>query len=198
LGINHTKGPRIFSVFVTDSLETDNTLQMVNFNQLNEAYFEFGQGFEIKKITGYALLNVSISKLEDDNLTFEELPITPKIYFYLYSRIPVKNWFNLEIIGDIQSRSFDGRRTVLPTGSINFALSKSFMNNQFYAQLDINDIFQLSKQRIDFVQDNNAYQAQIIQDNRFLRFTLRYKFGKLKQPNYNHKEINVNELNRAY
>lgn len=197
LGVNHTKGPRIFSVFVTDSLETDNTLQMVNFNQLNEAYFEVGQGFEIKKITGYALLNVSVSKLEDDNLAFEELPITPKIYFYLYSRIPVKNWFNFEIIGDIQSRNFDGRRTVLPTGSINFAFSKSFMNNKFYAQLDINDIFQLSKRRIDFVQDNNAYQAQIIQDNRFLRFTLVYKFGKLKQSDYNHQNINANELNRA-
>ncbi|MFT5820526.1 MAG: hypothetical protein ACI8ZM_001769 [Crocinitomix sp.] len=197
IGVNHTKGPRIFSLFLTDSLETDNTLQIVNFKQENEAYFEIGQGFEIKKITGYAMLNVSISKLEADNISFEEMPITPKVYFYLYAKIPVKNWFNFEIIGDIQSKFFDGRRTVLPTGSINFALSKSFMNNKFYAQLDINDMLQLSKQRIDLIQDNNAYQAQITQDNRFLRFTLRYKFGKLKQSNYNHLNINANELNRA-
>lgn len=197
LGLNHERLPKIFTIFQTDSGETSNTIQVINLKRHDQLYFEITQGIDLKGITGYNLINISLNRLEDDHLNFGSRGISPKLYFYSYTKFPVKKWFNFELLGSYSNKYSDGRRTLYAKGELGFGLSKSFGNNKWFAQLFCNDIFQTSKNTFEIELNGNTINGVTTEDNRFLRFTISYKFGKLKSAQYNHKSINEAELNRA-
>ncbi len=197
LGVNHEKSPKIFIIFQDDSSTTDNTIRVENLKRYDQLYLEIGQGVDIKGITGYNMLNISLNQLEDNNLYFGEVGITPKFYFYSYTKFPIKKWFNFELLGSYTSQYSDGRRKLLPAGELGFGISKAFGNNKWFAQLFCNDVFQTSKERFELNLSGNTINGTAIDDTRFIRFTISYNFGKLKAIQYDHNNINETELNRA-
>lgn len=197
LGLNHEKSPKLFVIFQNDSATTDNTISVVNLKRHDQLYFEVGQGVNVKGITGYNMVNISLNRIEDDNLNFGEVGISPKFYFYSYTKFPIKKWFNFELLGSYTSQYSDGRRVLQPAGELGFGFSKSFGNNKWFVQLFCNDVFQTSKERFKLNLNGNTINGKAIEDSRFLRFTISYSFGKLKALQYDHNSINETELNRT-
>jgi len=197
LGVNHIRNARAFITRQSSSSQSTNIFQVLNLDQQNEVYFEVSQGIDLKFMSGYAMVNVSVSEYQDDEFTFGEIGVSPKLYFYSYNRFPIKKWFNVEIYGNFISRFSDGRRTMAAQGFVSLGLSKSFANNKWFIQATFNDILQTARPIQTAIIEGNTYYSETTMDNRFLRLGLTYKFGKLKSPSYGHKNINDTEIQRS-
>lgn len=194
LGTNYTRNPMAFITLQSESSVTPNVLQRVNLDKKQEYYFELSQAISKKFIYSYFMVNTSLIRLYDKEFAIETNETNPKVYFYGYNRIPIKNWFNLECFGSFTSPFSDGLREMKAQGDLGFGLSKQFKN--WYFQFTANDIFQLAKPAEDLVIGDNSYYSAATLDTRFFRFSLRYTFGKLKQPNFYHQNINQDEMQR--
>ncbi len=197
IGLNHVKNARSFVPSQNQNSETIITYSAVNLQQQNEAYFEIAQGIDKKFWRGYTMVNISVNTTNDDRFDFDSDKIIPKVYLYSYNRFPVKEWFNFELIGAYTSSFSDGTQTFQPQGELGLGISKSFSENKWFVQISGNDIFQTAKKISSSNLFGNQYDFNTTMDTRFIRFSVSYQFGKLKESNFNHQNINENELQRA-
>lgn len=197
LGYNHTKAPRSFITLQDSTTESINVLKTVNLDRLDELYVAFRKSTEIGPWYNFILLNVSYSTYESSVYDFGETATTPQLYAYTYNQIAVKKWFNLDVIGEFTSAYADGRRSIKPQGELDLGISKTFAGGACFAQVTVNDIFQTAKPNGLNRVNGNEYRSVTTQDTRFLRIMFTYTFGKLKEPNYDHLQLNETETERA-
>ncbi|MCH2233590.1 MAG: outer membrane beta-barrel protein [Crocinitomicaceae bacterium] len=195
LGTNQTNNPLRFVTLQGDSSITTNILQTVNLDKMEEYYVEVSQALSKKYIYSYLMVNMTYTLLEDANFDIQRQFNNPKIYVYGYNRFPIKNWFNIEVFGSFTGPFSDGLRTMKAQGDLGFGISKQL--NQWSFQITANDIFQWARPQQEMIIGNNSYVSSATLDTRFYRFSLRYSFGKLKQPNYYHQNINQDEMQRV-
>lgn len=197
LGYNYTNQPRTFVTLQDNLTESTNVMQTVNVDRLDEFYIAFRKSTEIGAWYNFILVNLSYSTYTSSVYDFGGLKTTPKLYAYTYNQINVRKWFDFEVIGEFNSAYEDGRRKVNATGELDLGISKTFANGSCFAQITVNDIFQTAKPNgVNFI-NGNEYGSITTQDTRFMRVLFTYTFGKLKEPNYDHLQLNESESERA-
>lgn len=197
IGYNHTRLPRTFINLQDQTLESTNVMKVVNLNKLEKIYLDVRKSTKISFFYNYSMVNVSFDRYQSSVYDFGSPSLKPKIYAYSYNRFKIKNWFEIEVIGQYTSSFNNGKRTLRAQGELDLGISKSFANEKGFIQVTINDVFQTAKPSSYAIVDNNYYSATTTQDNRFLRVFVSYRFGKLKKPSYNHVNIDENEIQRA-
>jgi hypothetical protein len=196
-GYNYTKDPRAFLTFQDSLSESTNAMRVVNVERLDEIYTEVRQPISKGLLYSYNMANLSLSQYKSDVINFGNTKSTPKLYAYSYNKITLKKWFNIEVIGDFTSGFSDGRRQMAAQGQLHFGLSKSFLEEAIFLQITMYDIFQTGKPNQTMQINGNSFQSVTTQDTRFLRVFLSIGFGKLKEADYQHLQLNENEKQRA-
>lgn len=197
LGYNYTNQARTFINLQASSEESINVLKTVNVNRRDEGYITLRKSTEKGPWYNFTLANLSYTKYTSQLYDFSGNAITPKIFIYTYNQLAVKKWFDIEIIGEFNSAYSDGRRKLRASGELDVALSKRFAKNTCYMQIMLNDIFQTARPNAENIVNGNVYNSLTTQDTRFLRVLFTYTFGKLKESNYDHLQLNETETNRA-
>jgi len=197
LGYNHTKYPRTFINVQDQTAESKNVMKVVNLDKLENIYGEVRKSTKVSFFYNYSMINVSLSRYLSSDYDFGSSALTPKVYAYSYNRISVKKWFDIDIIGQYSSSFNNGKRTLLAQGELDLGVSKTFSKGKGFIQITLNDVFKTAKPGSESVVNGDYYSSTTTQDNRFLRVFLSYRFGKLKTPNYDHINIDENEIQRA-
>lgn len=197
IGYNFTKRPRAFVTLQDSTTESLNMMQTVNLDRSTEMYFTLKKSTEIKTWYNFTMLNISYTNVESTVYSFGELNATPKLYAYTYNQISIKNWFNFEIIGEFTGAHSNSRQEIKAFGELDLGISKTFASGACFFQITVNDIFQTSKPNGLGTINGNIYSSITTQDTRFLRVMFTYTFGKLKEPNYEHLQLNETETERA-
>ncbi len=99
---------------------------------------------------------------------------------WLTNMFSLKNGYNLEFSGWYNIPSSASFYNSKGRGAVNLGLQKSFQNNRWNAQLNINDIFRTSIFRANITVDNTDMTFTNVQVNRSASFRLTYNFGKSK------------------
>ncbi len=197
IGYNHTKYPRTFINLQDQTTESTNVMKVVNLTKLEKIYVEVRKSTKASFLYNFSMVNVSFSNYQSDVYNFGNTGVSPKLYGYTYNRISIKNWFNIEVIGEYTSRFSNGKRTLRAQGELDLGVSKSFAKGKGFIQITLNDVFQTAKPSAYAFVDTDYYSSITTQDTRFLRVFFSYRFGKLKKPNYDHINIDESEVQRA-
>ena len=197
IGYNHTKYPRTFINLQDQTTESTNVMKVVNLTKLEKIYAEVRKSTKASFLYNFSMVNISFSQYQSDIYNFGNSDVLPKLYGYTYNRISVKNWFNIEIIGEYTSRFSNGKRTLRAQGELDLGVSKSFANGKGFIQITLNDVFQTAKPSSYSFVNTDYYSSTTTQDTRFLRVFFSYRFGKLKKQNYDHINIDESEIQRA-
>jgi len=197
IGYKHSKYPRTFINLQDLTAESINVMKVVNLDKLEKIYAEVRKSTKVSFLYNFSMVNVSFSNYQSNIYNFGNSDITPKIYGYTYNRISIKNWFDFEIIGEYTSSFANGKRTLRAQGKLDLGVSKSFAKGKGFIQIMLNDVFQTAKPSPFALVDTDYYSSTTTQDSRFLRVFFSYRFGKLKNKNYNHININESEIQRA-
>ncbi len=99
---------------------------------------------------------------------------------WLTNMFSLKNGYNLEVSGWYNIPSSASFYNSKGRGAVNLGLQKSFQNNRWNAQLNINDIFRTSIFRANITVDNTDMTFTNVQVNRSASIRLTYNFGKSK------------------
>ena len=99
---------------------------------------------------------------------------------WLTNIFSLKNGYNLEVSGWYNIPSSASFYNSKGRGAVNLGLQKSFLNNRWNVQLNINDIFRTSIFRANIKVDNSDLTFTNVQVNRTASLRLTYNFGKSK------------------
>ena len=99
---------------------------------------------------------------------------------WLTNIFSLKNGYNLEVSGWYNIPSSASFYNSKGRGAVNLGLQKSFQNNRWNVQLNINDIFRTSIFRANIKVDNSDLTFTNVQVNRTASLRLTYNFGKSK------------------
>ncbi|TAE39173.1 MAG: hypothetical protein EAZ70_09585 [Runella slithyformis] len=99
---------------------------------------------------------------------------------WLTNMFSLKNGYNLEVSGWYNIPNSASFYNSKGRGAVNLGLQKSFQNNRWNVQLNINDIFRTSIFRANIKVDNTDLTFTNVQVNRTASLRLTYNFGKSK------------------
>jgi hypothetical protein len=99
---------------------------------------------------------------------------------WLTNMFSLKNGYNLELSGWYNIPSSASFYNSKGRGAVNLGLQKSFKNNRWNVQLNVNDIFRTSIFRANIQVDNTDMTFTNVQVNRTASLRLTYNFGKSK------------------
>ncbi|NIJ54662.1 outer membrane beta-barrel protein [Dyadobacter arcticus] len=122
-----------------------------------------------------------------------------KPYYYLYSqnRFNLGNWIMLYATAWYQSEKQDGIYLREDQSSVNIGLEKKFLKNALTCNLEANDLFhgvraageyKLGSTDIVYGRKYNAH---------YVRISISYNLGRLKQSSYRNKDVGKSEKERA-
>ncbi|MGI9581036.1 TonB-dependent receptor domain-containing protein [Chryseobacterium sp. RRHN12] len=187
----------INNVFITnEDSQTISTFDNINDEDMYLA--SFSTYFDIYKWWNFSLYsNVIYRKIKVNNenpQSYEK--VTP--YIRISNTFKIQDNFFIELNGSYFSKTFYGIYDLHPQGVINLSIRKSFFNNKLNVNLNVNDLFNLKKIKIDV--NESDFNREI--ENRFairsVSLRLSYSFSKGKK-NTNREQIestNSNEVNR--
>ncbi len=99
---------------------------------------------------------------------------------WLTNMFSLKNGYNLEVSGWYNLPSSASFYNSKGRGAVNLGLQKSFKNNHWNVQANVNDIFRTSIFRANIQVDNTDLTFTNVQVNRSASLRLTYNFGKSK------------------
>lgn len=167
-----------------------NTDTLLNFGLRNSLAYTFFIQKQIKwynfQFTGIGMYRNFVGSLNGENANSET-------YFYSFS---LNNEFNLsknfkiQFFGMYNSKLKESLQLYKDYGSLNLALQKTFFNQNLTLSFGFHDILysEITGSTTSF--SNQTTLFQIKNDSRRVRFTLNYKFGKMK---FQQKKLRSNE-----
>jgi hypothetical protein len=144
-----------------------------------------------KNINNYIYYLVGWDKILGEQANFSQYDLAPTHYLYFFSSIKVKDYFNMELIANYSSGRYDGIYKDISTYTVSAGVSKSFFNHNLKCSLFANDIFFSQRDAGTFYYEDYSLNYLIKSSSRFIRFSINYKFGRLKHNNY--KTISVGQ-----
>ncbi len=151
--------------------------------------FEFKNFQSINTVTfSYVRINTSpyVSSIKS----------SPKLYFYSYNSLNIKDKMNIDMIFDYNSSFSNGYLSFKPMYSLGVGVSKHFFDKNLNVNVNINDCLRTYYEGVD--QNISIFKLTSHSNSNtfFIRFSLSYKFGKLKELTYSNKSIGDNEIER--
>jgi len=169
----------------------------LNFDETHRFFTSISRNFETKWLSSTNTASLRYTNIIDRVYSFEDVGSKPNLYLYSINRMPVKDWFNLEMSFYYLGDNDEGLYQRKNSWNMNLAIDKSFIDNALKCQLIVNDIFHTTRAAGDYsIGETDIYFARRWNTN-YVRLSVSYNFGKLKEHNYKNKEIGADEKNRA-
>ena len=152
--------------------------------------------FQKKFISSYLNYAVNWDKVIGEYGDFSSIDLKPNHYLYLYAQIQVKKFVNIEFIANYFSGRYDGIYKDLNSYSISLGLSKSFLRNQLKCSILANDIFFSEREAGTYYIGDYAVSYLDKSYTQYIRFSVNFNFGKLKERNYQSVDVGNDEKER--
>ena len=193
----HTKDPIDGGAFQSDEDPRVYILQRTNLSQGDTYTATLSKNINL---AGWRSINngsISYSNLIDDAQRFEMGENRPYYYLYSQNSVDIKDWFTLYVTGWYLSNKRDGINNEKDLSSVNVGLEKKLWHDQLVVNLDFNDIFH----EVRYDGEYTLGQTDIVYANtvntNYVRLSLTYNFGKLKEVSYQNKNVGESETQRA-
>lgn len=184
-----------FGYSYTNNLTKINTDTTVNIGLRNHLAYTLFIQKQIKwynfQFTGVAIYRNFIAKLNGENANSES-------FFYelnLNNEFILPKNFKLQLFFYYNSPFRESLQQYKSNTSLNFAIQKSFFNDKLFLSLGFYDMFYTERVASTTTFSNQTTYFQSKSDSRRFRFTLNYKFGKMKFQQRS-KRSNDEESNR--
>ncbi|PWV44510.1 outer membrane beta-barrel family protein [Chitinophaga sp. S165] len=173
-------------------------IQKVNLNISNAAYLGVTVPLKTTYWEAQTTFNVSYSKLNDKRFSQLKDEAFPLFYISSYHTFYIPHVFNVELLGEYNSRQSNGFITNYHTIWTEMAISRKFLHNKLNARLSANDVINAFYQsgRNAYANRENYYERRF--SARLVRLSLTYSFGKLKSVDYKNVGAAKEEINRAH
>lgn len=146
--------------------------------------------------TAYFNYSLNLDKIIGEYGDFSSINLKPSHYFYLYTQVKVKKLVNIEVIGNYFSGRYDGIYQDLKSYSLSIGLSRTFLKDRLKCSILANDVFFSEQERGTYYIGDYSVSYLDKGYSRYVRFSLNYSFGKLKERNYQSVDVGDNEKNR--
>ncbi|WP_027420825.1 outer membrane beta-barrel family protein [Crocinitomix catalasitica] len=152
--------------------------------------------FQKKFFTAYFNYAINWDKIIGEYGDFSSIDLKPNHYFYLYTQIKVKRIVNIEFIGNYFSGRFDGIYEDFNSYSLSIGLSRTFLKDQLKCSILANDIFFSERNAGTYY--IGAYSVSYLDKSysQYMRFSINFSFGKLKEQNYQSVDVGSDEKRR--
>jgi len=137
-----------------------------------------------KIVNSYIYYLIGWDKVLGEQADFSKIGLGPSHYVYVYGQIKIGKLFTIELIGNYSSGRYDGIFQDKSTYSVSAGVSKSFLNNNLKCSILANDLFFSERDAGTFYYDGYAVNYYRTSSTRFIRFSINYKFGRLKHEDY--------------
>ena len=152
--------------------------------------------FESKHYNTYNTFAYNFYRFEDNRREFSIGKTSPQFYWYTYHQFLFPKLFNIDLSGEYYGATADGFTQRKPYYYLTLGLSRNFLHNKLNSQLMFNDFLRTARfmghRSIGTI--NNDYNQRI--NSHYLRLTLTYQWGAVKNFKYNNKAINEKEFGR--
>lgn len=152
--------------------------------------------FESAYYITYNTLACNLYQFYDNRSEYQVGKVSPQLYFYSYHQFLIPKLFNIDLSFEYYGTSSDGFTDKRPYYYLSPGISRSFFNDKLSCQLLFNDVLRSARwqgQRVLGTYTNN-YNQRV--NSHFLRLSISWKFGALKNISYKNKTINDKEFNR--
>ena len=159
-------------------------------------YMSATMPFQKKFLTAYFNYAINWDKIIGEYGDFSSIDLKPNHYFYLYTQIKVKRIVNIEFIGNYFSGRFDGIYEDFNSYSLSIGLSRTFLKDQLKCSILANDIFFSERNAGTYY--IGAYSVSYLDKSysQYIRFSINFSFGKLKEQNYQSVDVGSDEKRR--
>lgn len=169
----------------------------LNFNETHRFFTSVSRTFETSWLSSTNTASLRYTKIIDRVHDFDEVGSRPNLYLYSNNRIPVKDWFNLEMTYYYLGNNDEGIYKRKSSWNMALALDKSFFKKTLKCQLSANDLFHSVRAAGDYsIGETDIYFGRRWNTN-YWRLSVSYSFGKLKEHQYKNKAIGSEENSRA-
>ncbi|WP_130736193.1 TonB-dependent receptor domain-containing protein [Flavobacterium sp. J27] len=188
LSFYRSKDPVNFSFFY------DSAINLIAFNSINYAK-ESGINLECTLPFKYHFwssnnsFNFIYNKIEDKSAVFNESK--PYLYYYSNHIFELPKKIDLSVIGYGFTERKEGVFSRNSLFIMNVALSRKMLK-KFDCTLSFNDIFRNMNFNENIIINNITSRGIYYTDTREISLSIRYKFGKIKNSNYQEKIIDEN------
>ncbi len=154
--------------------------------------------FESKYFSSYNSVSFILNKFIDDRpLYISTKEREPQFYIYLYEQIKLPKLFNIDINGEYTTANSDGLTERAPIYQLHAGISRYFLkDNRLFTRIMGNDIFNTFRFRGSRAFGPVYATFDQFANFSFLRVSLTYKFGKLKNASYKNRSVNDAEYKR--
>ena len=172
----------------------DSSINLISFNSINYTKesgvnLEFTLPFEHKFWSSTNSFNFILNKIEDKLAVFTETK--PYVYYYSNHIFELPKEFDFSVTGWGYTERKEGVFKRNSLFIINLALSKTLFKN-FDCTLSFNDVFRNMNFKEDFTINDIFSKGIYYTDTKEISLSIRYKFGKIKNSNYQERNIDEN------
>ncbi|KIX22931.1 TonB-dependent receptor [Flavobacterium sp. 316] len=172
----------------------DSTVNLITFNSINYTKesgidLEFTLPFKHNIWSSTNSFNFIVNKIEDKSAVFNESK--PYLYYYSNHIFELPKEFNFSITGWGFTERKEGIFKRNSLFIMNLTLSKTLLKN-LDCTVSFNDVFRNMNFNEDLTINNIASKGIYYTDTREISLSIRYKFGKIKDSNYQERDIDQN------
>lgn len=172
----------------------DSSINLITFNSINYDKesgidLEFTLPFKHNIWSSTNSFNFILNKIEDKSAVFNESK--PYLYYYSNHIFELPKEFNFSITGWGFTERKEGIFKRNSLFIMNLTLSKTLLKN-FDCTVSFNDIFRNMNFNEDLTINNIISKGIYYTDTREISLSIRYKFGKIKDSNYQERDIDQN------
>lgn len=161
---------------------------------------QFNCSFEIpiekKYINSYNTISGSYEKVAAFAADISTQQAKPQLYIYSYNQLKLIKNLKIDVSGEFTSAYSNGITNYKANCSFGLGVSKSFFNKKLVTRLMVNDLFRTyytaGNSSIGIIQSSSHSKLNTF----FIRLSLVYKFGRMKEPTNKNKTVNDDEFNR--
>jgi hypothetical protein len=172
-----------------DSAQNILTLKNTNFEKETAYNLEFTVPFKYKFWTATNTLNFALSKIEDGQAIVND--VKPYLYYYSNHLFRLPKEIEVSVTGWGLTKQQQGvfERSALFT--MDFAISKTLFKH-FDCAISYNDIFKQMKFNENFTINTISAKGIYYTDSNLVSVSVKYSFGKIKNPEFKEKNIDEN------
>ncbi len=175
-----------------------NSIIFSKFNLKNS--HQFNCSFEIpiekKYINSYNTISGSYEKVSAFTEDISTQIAKPQLYIYSYNQLKLIKNIKIDVSGEFTSAYSNGITNYKANYSFGLGISKSFLNKKLVTRLMVNDMFrtyyEARNSNIGIIQSSSHSKLNTF----FIRLSLVYKFGRMKELTNKNKTVNDDEYNR--
>lgn len=172
-------------------------LQRANISEEHSYFASVSKNISTKWWNSTNTASISYNNAIDDTGVFAGRANQPYYYLYSQNSFNINDWFTLYATAWYQSIKQDGIYLRENQSSVNLGLEKKLLKGRLTCNLDANDVFH----RVRAAGEYRLGTTDIVYGRKFntsyIRFSVSYSFGKLKQSSYRNRDVGESEKQRA-